>query len=81
MIDHDGSVRRGRLRPRVRGDATLGHAQPPLDGLEVHFADVGVAPGFLSVSEGRVENAAFAIHLGPGNREIVVRGYADCFRS
>ena len=52
--------------------AALGHAQGPSDCFEIHFANVGVVPGFLGVAEGGIEDAPVAIHLAPGYGKIVI---------
>ena len=56
----------------MRCRASLRHAQGPLDGFEVHRADVGIVPRLLSMTERGVENAAFAIHFAPGHGKVMV---------
>src|SRR5690348_9580678 len=48
----------GRRSLRMRLCAAFGEPQHPLDGLEIHFLDVGVVPRFVCVAECGVENAA-----------------------
>jgi hypothetical protein len=56
----------------MRGGAALGHADPPFQCFEVHLRNVGTAPGFFDLSQRGVENATFAVHLRPGESEIVI---------
>ena len=45
------AVSASMLGSRMRPNASLGHAENPLDGLEIHLANFGIAPCLLSVSE------------------------------
>src|SRR5689334_5840303 len=47
-------------------------AQGPASRLQIELLHVGVVPGFGGVSEGRIEHAPLAVHLGPGYREIAI---------
>src|SRR5271165_6279825 len=73
FVRQAGSARTGRYsRTWVRGRTSFSHSQRPLDGFKVHLADIGVLPRFFSVSKGGVEDAALAVNLAPGDREVVV---------
>src|SRR5580692_12550592 len=63
----------GCLRPRMRSRAAFRHAQHPLDRFKIHLANVRVSPGLFRVAEGRIKNAPLAVHLVPGDSEIVIR--------
>ena len=56
----------------MRSGPAFGHAEDPLDGFEVHFLDIGVVPSFAGVPKRGIEDAAFAMHFGPGDGEIVI---------
>src|SRR5436190_14693162 len=62
----------GLLSSCMRNHTAFRHAQHPLDCFKIHLANVGIAPGLLSVAEGRIENAALAVHFVPRDSEIMV---------